>query len=230
MNATLNAASTHMDVQQEIESHEQELRALLTRVLPMGQVLSQIDAQRAHVTGLAEAVDFLRTREVPLVLDRTSQIDAAIKKVNRALDSLSEVVDEHHLAISTSLREHAHSVEFQGSQMSGMLAVQSAELLESQAAISVALGRLGNKLTDQQRELCSLVQPLVGDVAAVRTDIVGRIVTLADQVQAMTDGQKSAADRALAGSNSLRRLIITSAVMSTVTLAGVLGLLVGILL
>lgn len=219
-----------MAVQQEIESHEQELRALLTRVLPMGQVMVQLDAQQAHVTALAEAVDLLRNREIPLVLISTSQIDAAIKKTNRALDSLSEQADEHHEAVSALLREHAGGSQLRASRIAETLAALGPELRESQSAVSAALSRLSDQLKDQQRELSSLVQPLVGDIAASRKDALGSITALADRVQVLSDEQKSASDRASLGSISLRRLIVASVVMSSVSLAGVLGLLAGIFL
>jgi chromosome segregation ATPase len=218
-----------MAVQQEIESHEQELRTLLTRVLPMGQVMVQLDAQQAHVTALAEAVDLLRNREIPLVLISTSQIDAAIKKTNRALDSLSEQTDEHE-AVSALLREHAGGSQLRASRIAETLAALGPELRESQSAVSAALSRLSDQLKDQQRELSSLVQPLVGDIAASRKDALGSITALADRVQVLSDEQKSASDRASLGSISLRRLIVASVVMSSVSLAGVLGLLAGIFL
>lgn len=219
-----------MAVQQEIESHEQELRTLLTRVLPMGQVMVQLDAQQAHVAALAEAVDLLRNREIPLVLISTSQIDAAIKKTNRALDSLSEQTDEHHEAVSALLREHAGDSQLRASRIAETLAALGPELRESQSAVSAALSRLSDQLKDQQAELSSLVQPLVGDIAASRKDALGSITALADRVQVLSDEQKSASDRASLGSISLRRLIVASVVMSSVSLAGVLGLLAGIFL
>lgn len=226
MNAVQTEPDDHLNVKQEIEAHERELQALLTRVLPVGELLAQLEVQLARVDGVSVALGDLRAREIPVVLQASDRAEAAIKRVGRSLDALREDYEEGHGSLLKLVQDHIDRAGAHVVQQSEALASIYAEVQQQQRQLQKLVASVREQLEAQQRELIPLVQPLADGVAGVRIEVIDRQVALADQISAFSRSQRIADEQATSDVAKLRRLVIGSLILGSLTVAGTVALLV----
>lgn len=196
-----------VSTQQEIETHELELQALLARILPLRELAIRLDGQQEQLELVRSGVDELNTEGLPGLMSRAIQAEKNLGKFGRDLefrhDELLAVLDKQG---ATSAMQAQTTTEL-------LLAAQS-ERGNSSSALSMHFSALGHQLSEAEASRRSLAGTAAESAESARRGIESLLERLNDRIDEASQAQRQAVSLSAESLHRLRRLMAATLVLA----------------
>ncbi|WP_312252574.1 hypothetical protein [Stenotrophomonas sp.] len=196
-----------VSTQQEIETHELELQALLARILPLRELAIRLDGQQEQLDLVRSGLDELNTEGLPGLMSRAIQAEKNLGKVGRDLefrhDELLAVLDKRE---ATSAMQAQQTTEL-------LLAAQN-ERGNTSTALSMHFSALGHQLSEAEASRRSLAGTAAESAESARRGIEALLERLNDRIDEASQAQRQAVSLSSESLHRLRRLMVATLVLA----------------
>lgn len=164
----VNKDRKDVNIQKEIEVHEQELRALLTRVLPLRDVLTGLEAHHGRFDALQVALDDLNKESLPGLALNALKTEKSVGKLARDVESDMDASADRHAELLAGLNAQASSNMAQGQALSELMLDARREATDASVELGARASALGSQLDEAETSLKALVEPIAPGIAKLQ--------------------------------------------------------------
>lgn len=228
-----------MDMKQEIDEHEQELQALLARVLnaPLAPLFGTLQHLNVRVEQLAETIDAIRNEDVPGIKCDGEDLAKRIKKLAETIEiTQRDMMNSHNTRLDAGLTQLGKSQE---SALESARKDLGQAIQESSTAATVEISKLAESQAKQLalkwtqmhevrlRQTDQIGQDITAHIGSVRTHLEHRLETLDIQFAQLARVQAHVSDQMEKVVRTLRRMLIGALVLAGATIIGLAAIAAG---